>query len=155
MELKSFISHALQDIIGAVDDAQKSIAYGEIVPNRNAKGDVEIEFEITVKPEGAEERLVVVSAAAGGGAKPPGGPPAPGAPPSAPHAGKLKFKVPVKLPEERWYHIFYRLVNEARYCVPRRKKKAAPQSAAELANGKQEAEEKKEKAENEDRKRRE
>lgn len=133
MELKAFISQALQDIVGAVDDAQKHIAYGEIVPNRDAKtGEVEIEFEITVKPEGEEDRLVVVATSIGGGAKPPGGgPPGPGSPPPPPHAGKLKFKVPVKLPEEKWYHVFYRLVNEARACFPRRRRKPAQQPAAD------------------------
>jgi len=141
MELKTFISQALQDIIGGVDHAQKRIAYGEIIPKRE-NGNVDVEFELTIsseEKEGEKGCLVVVAAAVGGGAKPPAaGPPAPGAPqspPPPPNVGKLKFKVPVRLPEERWYHVIYRWANELRLCFVRRKKRPARLTAAEAAGG--------------------
>ena len=140
MELKTFISQALQDIVGGVDHAQKRIAYGEILPKRE-NGNVDIEFELTIsseEKEGEKERLIVVVAAVGGGAKPPGGPPAPGAPqppPPPPNMGKLKFKVPVRLPEERWYHFIYRWGNELRLLFVRSKKRPAKLTATEAAGG--------------------
>ena len=143
MELKTFISQALQDIVGGVDHAQKRIAYGEIVPKRDEKtGEVDVEFELTIsseEKEGEKGRLVVVAAAVGGGAKPPAaGPPAPGAPqppPPPPNVGKLKFKVPVRLPEERWYHFIYRWGNELRLLFVRRPKGPAKLTATEAAGG--------------------
>lgn len=141
MELKTFISQALQDIVGGVDHAQKRIAYGEIIPKRE-NGNVDIEFELTIsseEKEGEKGRLIVVAAAVGGGAKPPAaGPPAPGAPqppPPPPNMGKLKFKVPVRLPEERWYHFIYRWGNELRLCFVRSKKRPVKLTATEAAGG--------------------
>lgn len=111
MELKTFIEEALVDIVDAVEDAQKQLLYGEIVPDRGDKtGDADVEFEITVKPEakeGQRPKLIVVTGAASvkppNAAPPPagGGTPPLGAPPPPPPAGKLKFKVPVRLPRRR------------------------------------------------------
>ena len=103
MELRQFISQALQDIIGAIEDAQKKAPDGTIVPvDSNQYKDIEtgltnyqiVEFEVTVRADeraGSEARLSVVAAFVGGSVKGDsnkgGG-----------HAATLKFKVPVSLP---------------------------------------------------------
>ncbi|MGX9725890.1 MAG: hypothetical protein ACTFAK_00805 [Candidatus Electronema sp. VV] len=135
MELKNFIEEALVDIVDAVEDAQKQLLHGEIVPNRGEKtGDVDIEFEITVKPEekeGQKARLVVLTGATSvkppNAAPPPAGGGAPaGAPP--PPASKLKFKIPVRLPQRRgcalsrWIEYLI---------VKRQKRKTLPQQKTE------------------------
>ncbi len=106
MELKSFIKEALKDIIGAVDEAQNEIENGEIVPSYHYQkealdfgidGIQPIEFEVTVnanEKEGSSAKLSVVAAVIGGNIQ--GQSDA-----SSGHAAKLKFKIPVRLPEHK------------------------------------------------------
>jgi hypothetical protein len=122
MELKIFISQALQDIIGGVDHAQKRIVYGEIVPRLDEKtgevknGEVDVEFELNITHDD-KGRLIVVT------------------PPLPPNTGKMKFKVPVKLPKERRCSIFFHCVNKLRLCCVRRKNRPARLTATEAAGG--------------------
>jgi len=104
MELRQFISQALLDIVGAVEDTQKKTKGGTIVPANISKSfqsvehgisDLQgIEFEVTVKADqsvGSEAKLNVVAAIVGGGVK--------GESAKADgHVATLKFKVPVRLP---------------------------------------------------------
>ena len=104
MELRQFISQALLDIVGAIEDTQKKTPSGTIVPGNVSKSfqsvehgisDLQgIEFEVTVKADqtaGTEAKLNVVAAFVGGGIKGESGK-------SDGHAATLKFKVPVRLP---------------------------------------------------------
>lgn len=106
MELKVFIKETLKDIVGAVEEAQNEISKGEIVPYSNStfKGietgasDIQtIEFEVTVtvnEKEGSEAKLSVVAAVIGGNIK--------GQSDSTVgHVGRLKFRIPVKLPMKK------------------------------------------------------
>ena len=103
MELKVFIKEALKDIIGAVEEAQNEISKGAIVPYADSRykgietgaSDIQpIEFEVTVtatEKKGSEAKLSVVAAVIGGNVK--------GQSDNAVgHMGRLKFKIPVKLP---------------------------------------------------------
>jgi hypothetical protein len=49
MELRTFISETLEDIMGGVHDAQTEAEFGEIVPHTNEKLSV-IETELTSFP---------------------------------------------------------------------------------------------------------
>lgn len=103
MELRQFISQALVDIIGAVEDAQKKAPDGSIVPYESLKYEEinmgltnfqTIEFEVTVRADeraGSEAKLSVVAAIVGGAVKGESNK-------SGGHAATLKFKVPVSLP---------------------------------------------------------
>lgn len=104
MDLRDFISSALVDIIGGVEDAQAKISNGSIVPEgvkisfKSIEAGISewqtIEFEVTVKADeraGSEAKLSVVAAVVGGGVK---GESAK----SGGHAATLKFRVPVLLP---------------------------------------------------------
>src|SRR5271170_510803 len=102
MELRHFISQALTDIVGGVEDAQTKAQKAVIVPRmmdttENAKAGFSafqiVEFEVTVKADeksGREGGLSVVSAVfgVGGGIKSETGK-------SGGHAATLCFKVPV------------------------------------------------------------
>ena len=104
MELRSFISQALKDIVGAVQDAQKDTAPGTVAPSGiSTKASAielgvsalqSVEFEVTVKADeraGSESKLNVVAAVIGGGIKGESGK-------SGGHAATLRFKIPVRLP---------------------------------------------------------
>ncbi|MDE2463251.1 MAG: hypothetical protein KGO02_06020 [Alphaproteobacteria bacterium] len=103
MDLRDFISTALLDIIAGVTDAQAKTAKGIIVPTvRQSYKSIEtgiseftsVEFEVTVKSgkrAGSEAKLSVVAAVVGGGVKGESGS-------STGYAGKLTFRVPIRLP---------------------------------------------------------
>ena len=104
MELRSFISQALLDVIGGVGDAQSRSQPGTVVPAgiKQAYKAVEagisehqtIDFEVTVKADersGSEAKLSVVAAFVGGSIKGDSGK-------TGGHAATLKFRVPVRLP---------------------------------------------------------
>lgn len=103
MELRQFISKALLDVVGAVEDAQKKTPPGTIIPSDSATyKDIQIgltsyqiiEFEVTVRADesaGSEAKLSVVSAFIGGSVKG-------DSDKSGGHAATLKFKIPVSLP---------------------------------------------------------
>jgi len=106
MELRSFISTALVDIVGAIQDAQGKTPDDTVVPNivHNLKA-VEagiselqtVSFEVTVRADdtkGSEAKLNVVAAVFGGGVSGHSGE-------SGGHAATLKFSVPLKLPVHR------------------------------------------------------
>jgi len=107
MELRDFISTALLDIVGAVQDAQAKTPTGTIVPDdivddfkavETGISDVQsIEFEVTVsadKRSGSEGKLSVVAAVVGGGIKGESSK-------SDGHAASLKFRIPVRLPSSK------------------------------------------------------
>ena len=104
MILRDFISQALTDIIGGVQDAQGKTEAGTVMPGGLSKslellaaGGSQlqvVEFEVTVRADersGREAGLSVVSAVFGAGIKGESGK-------SDGHAATLKFRVPVKLP---------------------------------------------------------
>jgi len=103
MELRDFISKALQDIIGAVQDAQKKVPDGCVVPAikttfqavQHGVSEIQaVEFEVTVRADeraGSEARLSVVAAVIGGGVKGESGK-------SGGHDATLRFRIPVRLP---------------------------------------------------------
>ena len=103
MELRQFISKALQDIIGGIEDAQKKDPLGLIVPIASGKYEEIkmglttfqiVEFEVTVRADerqGSEAKLNVVAAIIGAGIKG-------DSDKSGGHAATLKFKIPVSLP---------------------------------------------------------
>jgi hypothetical protein len=104
MNLREFVSQALLDIIGAVEDAQKKVTSGTIVPSgisrsfesiKTGISEVQpVEFEVTVRADehaGSEARLSVVAAVVGGGVKGESDK-------SGGHASTLKFCVPICLP---------------------------------------------------------
>ena len=103
MELREFISKTLEDIIGAVQDAQQKVPNDCVVPRVNKSfksvghgiSEVQpVEFEVTVRADeraGSEARLSVVAAVIGGGVKGESGK-------SGGHAATLRFKIPVRLP---------------------------------------------------------
>ena len=104
MELRSFISQALLDVIAGIEDAQSKSQPGTVVPagiNQAYKA-VEagiselqvIDFEVTVKADersGSEAKLSIVAAFMGGSVKGDSGK-------TGGHAATLKFRVPVRLP---------------------------------------------------------
>ncbi len=103
MELRNFISQALLDVIGGVEDAQAKSQPGTVVPAgiKKAYKAVEvgiselqvIDFEVTVKADessGSKAKLSVVAAFVGGSVKGESGK-------SGGHAATLKFRVPVRL----------------------------------------------------------
>jgi hypothetical protein len=105
MDLREFISQALLDVIGAVQDAQKRSPLGTIVPagisttisaiQAGVSHLQSVDFEVTVRADehsGSEARLSVVAAVVGGGVKGDSNK-------SGGHAATLKFRVPVRLPE--------------------------------------------------------
>ena len=110
MELRNFISQALLDVIGGVQDAQSKSDTGSVVPAgiREAYKAVEvgiselqvIDFEVTVKADersGSEAKLSVVAAFVGGSVKGDSGK-------TGGHAATLKFRVPVRLPTSKSKH---------------------------------------------------
>lgn len=105
MNLRDFIKQALMDIVGAVQDAQKEITGGEIVPAVNDSfKSVEtgishiqpIEFDVSVNADtksGSEAKLSVVAAVIGGNVRGQSNA-------SSGHVASLKFKIPVKFPRK-------------------------------------------------------
>jgi hypothetical protein len=103
MELRRFISQALQDIIGGVEDAQKVVHPGAVVPSitktfkavEHGVSEIQaVDFEVTIRADeraGSEARLSVVAAVVGGRVRGESGK-------SGGHAATLRFKVPVRLP---------------------------------------------------------
>jgi hypothetical protein len=104
MELKNFIKETLKDIIVGIQEAQREIEGGIIVPtvNESNYGNVQtgftsyqkIDFEVTVnavEQEGSEAKLSIVAAVIGGHVKGDNSN-------SSGHAAKLKFSIPIKLP---------------------------------------------------------
>lgn len=104
MILRDFISQALLDIVGAVQDAQAKTPPGTVVPSGISTKMTAVEagisqmqmvdFEVTVRADersGSEARLNVVSVVLGGGVKGESGK-------SGGHAATLRFRVPVLLP---------------------------------------------------------
>jgi len=106
MELKEFISKALQDIIGGVIDAQEKVPKGFIIPNvvNNFKSiesgisDIQtVEFEVSViadKKTGSEAKLSVVAAVIGGNVKG-------SLNQSTSNVSKLSFKIPIQFPKHK------------------------------------------------------
>jgi hypothetical protein len=107
MDLRQFISQALLDIVGSVEDAQKRTVSGVIVPDdvveifQAVESGVSalqgIEFEVTVKADeraGSEAKLSVVAAVIGGSVKGDSGK-------SGGHVATLKFNIPVRLPTSK------------------------------------------------------
>lgn len=104
MELKEFVSRAICDIVGGIQDAQSQVPVGVVIPAvRNSYKSVEagisdltsIQFEVTVaadEKKGSEAKLNVVAAIIGGGVKGDSGS-------SNSYAAKLSFRVPVKFPQ--------------------------------------------------------
>jgi hypothetical protein len=105
MILRDFVSQALCDIIGGVQDAQTKTPAGAVVPpNISTKmfavsAGVStlqvVDFEVIVRADeksGREAGLSVVSAVFGAGIKGETGK-------SDGHSATLRFKVPVRLPE--------------------------------------------------------
>ena len=108
MELRQFISKALEDIIGAVEDAQKATPKGCVMPSglkrtldlvKHGVSEIQaIDFEVTVKADqraGSEARLNVVAVVMGGSVKGESGK-------SGGHAATLRFKIPIRLPSSPW-----------------------------------------------------
>ncbi|EJG1583130.1 hypothetical protein CIF45_RS23100 [Vibrio parahaemolyticus] len=103
MELRTFISETLKDILGGVHDAQSEIEYGEIVPHTRENLSVietgltsfqSIDFEVSVnvvENAGSEAKLNVVAAVINGNVKG-------NSSNSSGHSAVLNFKVPVKMP---------------------------------------------------------
>ena len=104
MNLRDFISQALLDIVGAVQDAQTKTPAGTIVPSGISTKMTAVEagisqmqtvdFEVTVRADersGSEARLSVVSVVLGGSVKGESGK-------SGGHAGTLRFRIPILLP---------------------------------------------------------
>ena len=103
MELRSFISKALIDIVGGIQDAQKNTPEDTVVPNiaktfKAVEAGISelqtVAFEVTVRADdakGSEAKLNVVAAVFGGGISG-------HSDESAGHAATLKFTVPVRLP---------------------------------------------------------
>jgi hypothetical protein len=105
MELRSFVSKALADIIGAVQDAQTETPPGCIVPSiaktykavEHGISELQcIEFEVTIGPdeEVTGARLNVIAPAVGGRIKGESND-------SSGHAATLRFSIPVKLPVDQ------------------------------------------------------
>lgn len=106
MKLKDFVSQAIRDIVGGVQDAQSQLPQGSVVPAvRNSYKSVEtgisdvtsIQFDVTVSADerkGSEAKLNVVAAIVGGSVKGDSGS-------SSSYAAKLSFRVPVKFPQVR------------------------------------------------------
>jgi|TARA_B110000238_G_scaffold184084_1_gene211134 hypothetical protein len=106
MELKNFIKEALKDIVEAVSEAQKEISSGEIVPDVGSSYQTvelginsvqAVEFEVTVnadEKEGSAAKLSVVAAVIGASVQGSSGV-------SSGHAAKLKFNIPVRLPQHK------------------------------------------------------
>ena len=105
MILRDFVSHALQDILGGVRDAQAKTEAGAVVPanisntmsavNAGISPMQVVDFEVTVRADeqsGRESHLSVVSAVFGAGIKGKTGK-------NEGHAATLRFRVPVKLSE--------------------------------------------------------
>ncbi len=104
MELREFTKQALVDIVGTVEDAQKSTPSGTVVPAdvvqnfRAVDSGVSqlqaIEFEVTVRVDdrrGSEAKLSVVAAVVGGGIKGESSR-------SGGHVATLRFRIPIRLP---------------------------------------------------------
>jgi hypothetical protein len=104
MELRSFIKETLKDVLGGIQDAQREIECGEIVPqlNEDAWKAIEtghtsyqvIDFEVSVnavEQEGSEAKLNVVAAVFNAGVKGENSS-------TAENTAKLSFKIPVRLP---------------------------------------------------------
>jgi hypothetical protein len=106
MELKQFISQALQDIIGGVSDAQEKVKNGSIIPNVAKTfqsvdygiSDIQtVEFEVSVtadKKTGSEAKLSVVAAVIGGNIKGK-------LDQSSSNVSKLSFKIPIQFPQHK------------------------------------------------------
>ncbi|CAK4074085.1 hypothetical protein [Vibrio sp. 16] len=103
MELRTFISETLKDIMGGVHDAQTEVEFGEIVSHTNENLSVietgltsfqSIDFEVSVnvvENAGSEAKLNVVAAVINGNVKG-------NSSNSSGHSAVLNFKVPVKMP---------------------------------------------------------
>jgi len=101
MELKTFIKEAIKDIMGAVDEAQKEIPSGSVIPWISPKYMVEnleitqlqkIDFEVRVTTEqkqGSEAKINVVAAFIGGGVKGESSS-------NTDNSTKIKFSIPIK-----------------------------------------------------------
>lgn len=107
MELKAFVSAALQDIVGGVQDAQSKLPPGVIVPAgldsdyRSIEAGISslqfVAFEVTVSAEdrsGSEGKLNVVAAIVGGGIKAE-------STRNSGHAASLNFRIPIQLPASK------------------------------------------------------
>ncbi|MDU9406349.1 hypothetical protein RTH74_01950 [Pseudomonas sp. zfem001] len=105
MELRTFVKETLKDIIGGVQDAQREIESGKIVPVLNEEtwnglqtGLTSIQavsFEVSVNAverEGSEAKLNVVAAVIGGGVRGDSST-------ASEHTAKLSFKIPVQYPK--------------------------------------------------------
>jgi hypothetical protein len=105
MNLRDFIKQALMDIVGAVQDTQKEITDGEIVPAiKNTYKSIEtnisplqvVEFDVSVSADTQSDRkatLSVVAAVIGGNV---GGQ----RNTSSGHVANLRFKIPIMLPQK-------------------------------------------------------
>ncbi len=103
MDLRTFISTAILDIVGGVQDAQARVDAGTVVPESNLqKAWVEmglthlqsVEFDILVRAEESSEsnaKIGVVGGFFGGGV-------AAGSANDSGHESRIKLKVPVALP---------------------------------------------------------
>lgn len=107
MELRSFISQALLDVVAGVADAQSKSEPGTVVPGGFTTtykaleaGVTElrvIEFEVTIQADersGSEAKLSVVAAFVGGSVRG-------DSDKSGGHAATLKFRIPVSLPTSK------------------------------------------------------
>jgi len=105
MELRSFISTALTDILGGVTDAQEKCPIGSIIPHvKDAKITVEagahpiqsIQFEVSVRVDehsGSKTKISVVAAVLGGSTQA-------GSDRNNGHVATLRFNVPIKFPQK-------------------------------------------------------
>jgi hypothetical protein len=111
MELRNFISQALLDVMGGVEDAQKKTPVGgaiaplgfyggwksseDLLKFQEVTNMQAVEFEVTVRAEersGSGAKLNVVAGIIGGGVKGESGK-------CDGHVATLKFKVPIMLPQ--------------------------------------------------------
>lgn len=105
--LKNFIKEALKDVMDGVQEAQREIEHGEIIPSVNEKSPDNvnsgftsyqtIDFEVsvtTVEKEGSEAKLSVVAAVIGGHLKGDSSN-------TSGHVAKLGFKVPIRFSKKQ------------------------------------------------------
>jgi hypothetical protein len=102
MELRQFISKALSDIIGAVQDVDKAAPGTVVTSGVSTTAEFvqlgvthlqSVDFEVTVRADeqsGSEAKLSVVAAVIGGAVKGESGK-------SGGHSATLRFKVPIRL----------------------------------------------------------
>src|SRR5437870_4306700 len=105
MVLREFVTQAILDIVGAIEDAQKKTPVGTVVPAGISSRYQAIEagitrlqvvdFEVVVKADersGSEAKLSVAAAVIGGRVKGESGK-------SGGHSATLRFRIPLRLPE--------------------------------------------------------